>query len=474
MPLILGAQSAVSTGDVVTNSCRFDGSSTYLHKTPGSSGNLRKWTFSTWVKISLIGGSRVLIGAPSDGSNYDEIWFSGSAFRFDHWTSGSTAGTLITDKLFRDPGAWYHIVCVWDSDNAAAGDRMKLYVNGTEQTSFSQDTNPSLNADSYMGNSSYPMEVGAMNTGEYLSGYMAEVVFIDGQALTPTSFGEFDSDSPTIWKPIDVSGLTFGTNGFYLDFEDSANLGNDASGGTDLTEVNLAAIDQATDTPANNFSTLASNCPRHSDLTITDQNTGLSSANSQWLGVCTTQAVFAGKWYVEAKYITGYNFKLGVVGNGGANVPWLTANSSYAGYSPIGYEYQFNNSGTGYKVNDDASPSWTEGSTTNATGIIMMAFDADAGKIWWGKDGSWFDSSGTADPAAGDDPAFDSIAISTNQPWMFSLAIEGTGTNFINFGNPPYANTSDAEDENGYGKLEYEPPSGFLAVCTKNLGSDGG
>ena len=482
MPLILGAQSAVATGFSIDNACRFvRADETSLEKTPGGAGDARTFTISFWWKSTHLNNtSHISFEAGTAGNKYSGIMIDPQ--NHVEFTSYNVSAQyrLETTALFVDPGAWFHLVVAFDTTESVEANRIKMYVNGTQITSFSVETYPSLNYDELYINAAVEHGFGAAvaqgtPAESWIDGYLADCAFIDGTAYAASDFGEFNEDSPTIWQPKDITGLTYGSNGALLAFADSANLGDDTSGnGNDWTEVNVAAVNQSDDTPTNNFPTLAVNNPRHADLDITEAGLGLESSNAQWLGCCGTHAVFAGKWYVEAKYITGYNFKLGVVGNSGADVPWLTANSSYAGYSPIGYEYQFNNSATGYKVNNDSSPTWTEGSTTNATGIIMMAFDADNGKIWWGKDGTWFDSSGTADPAAGDDPAFDSIAISANQPWIFSLAIEGTGTNFINFGNPPYANTSDAADGNGYGRFEYEPPSGFLAVCTKNLGSDGG
>ena len=135
--------------------------------------------------------------------------------------------------------------------------------------------------------------------------YLSEVVFIDGSSLAPTSFGEFDEDSPTIWKPIDVSGLTFGNNGFYLDFEDSSNLGNDANGGTDFTENNLAATDQTTDTPENNFATLNFLDTYYAQGTLSEGNCKYVGVSGKYDFVMSTIMPTAGKWYCEDKYTAG-------------------------------------------------------------------------------------------------------------------------------------------------------------------------
>jgi hypothetical protein len=184
-----------------------------------------------------------------------------SSDKFDWWeyTTGYNA-RKVTNQLFRDISAWYHIVCVWDTSNATSTDRQRIYVNGERITSFSTNVEPALNEASRF-NSTVPFEVGRSSSGSsgYFSGYMSDINFIDGQALDPTSFGEFDEDSG-IWKSIAYTG-TYGTNGFFLEFKDSSALGDDTSGnGNDFTVNNLTSIDQTTDTPTNNFATLNPIC----------------------------------------------------------------------------------------------------------------------------------------------------------------------------------------------------------------------
>jgi len=263
MPLILPGNVATALGGAyeVANSCRFDdGSSPYLTESVSSTSNRRTFTFSTWVKRSSLSGSGYprLFDAFVDGNNFFEIFFRNTdALNIYSYNGASTDIDLVTNRLFRDFSAWYHIVVAVDTTQGVAANRVKLYVNGTQETSFSTSTYPAEDADLQINLDTVDNVIGRNESSDadYLDGYLSEVVLIDGLALTPTSFGEANEDSPTIWQPIDVSGLTFGTNGFYLDFEDSANLGNDANGGTDLSETNLAATDSATDTPTNNFCT---------------------------------------------------------------------------------------------------------------------------------------------------------------------------------------------------------------------------
>ena len=479
--IILGTNSIKDTGYEVANSCRFnDGDSAFLSKTFSGAGTRTKYTISVWVKRGVLGTTQCIFSAGTGTDNSMTISFNGADNRL-YWNSYSNDGAnydyfLNTTRRFRDVSAWYHIVCAFDSTQGTASNRQKMYVNGVQQDAFEVDTYSGSYSDYAFNNILHEIgqDVGAGS--RFFDGYMAEFCAIDGLQLAPTDFGEYDEDSPTIWKPKDVSGLTFGTNGFYLDFENSSELGTDVSGNSNtFTENNLAATDQATDTCTNNFCTLNSINPRHANLTMSEGNCALASSNSQWLGTSSTIAVSAGKWYVEWKYIAGHNMKFGIVGNGGVDVSWLTANQSYGGYSPIGYEYQFNNSGTGYRVNNNSDPSWTNGSFTAADSIIIMAFDIDAGKIWWGRNGTWFNNTGTANPATGTDASTTGIS-SDNGPYVISCALEGSGsTGFVNFGGcPSFSISSGNADGDGYGKFEYEPPSGYFSLCTKNLAEYGG
>jgi hypothetical protein len=258
MSLIIPANTLASGGFAVDNSCRFNrASNDYLIRTP-TSGNYKTSTFSTWIKRSNISGvEEHLIGFYTSGTQQFNIKFkSDDTIRVTEYDSAYNI-QLDTNRKFRDPSAWMHIVVALDTTQGTASNRAKLYINGVQETSFSTATYPSQNTDLKINGNTSSNFLGAYsNGGDHFSGYMAEVVWIDGSQLDPTSFGEFDEDSG-IWKPISVSGLTFGDAGFYLDFEDSAALGDDVSGnGNDFTVNNLTAIDQTTDTPTNNFATL--------------------------------------------------------------------------------------------------------------------------------------------------------------------------------------------------------------------------
>ena len=460
MAIIIPANSAADTAFSVDNSCRFnDDDSAYMHKTP-SAGNVDRWTFSAWVKRGSVSTAVALIGSsPTANNNFETIGFAAAGdIDWEHYeyTSSSYKGRLKTNRLFRDPSAWYHIVAVWDSANATAGNRMRLYVNGVEETSLQSETQPSSGQDSLI-NSGNPQQVGASGgASQFFDGYMAEVYFIDGTVYGPTDFGEFDEDSPTIWKPIDASGLTFGTNGFYLDFKASDNLGNDANGGTDLTEVNLAATDQCVDSPTNNFCTMSPLWNFANNVTLSEGNCKIVSSGS-WSGAGATVGLAAGKWYYEVKMTSlpggGGNGRTGFfdseVTHTSGNIFQQTNGATFF-YNEDGGEIQKDNSITTADYGQVAQGS-----------ILGVALNMDDKQVTFYDDNS---------------AIVTNLALSTNGTSGIVIPSSGinTETQEYNFGNPPYSLTSAANDENGYGNFEFAPPSGYLAICSKNLGSDGG
>ena len=467
MPIIIPANTLASGGFEVDNSCRFDGTSAYLHKTPTNAGNRLKYTFSTWVKKSKITGEQIIFTAYPNNTNHTYLRFKSTGeIRYRDVASDSTNGDLVTSAKFRDPSAWYHVVLVVDEENGTSGNRLILYVNGLRVTEFGTETMPT--AATTWNSADVKMEIGVTDGGDgddYFSGYMAETVFIDGSALTPTDFGEFDEDSG-IWKPINVSGLTFGTNGFYLDFEASGNLGNDASGGTDFTEVNLAATDQTTDTCTNNFATMLP-LTKSTDATLSEGNLNVTYGTAS-----TRRAIFgsivvtAGKWFCETKIIatsqTSVEMNLGIsntydpeaIGNAlistnGFTVSLFPSNGSlYIGSTR-------DEQGLGnLAVND----------------IIGMAINIDDGTLQFYKNGSALGSANDITTGDSDDgelyPGF-TIANSCSSGGQ-------TFTASHNFGSPAYSESGGNSDASGFGNFSMSVPSGFFSICTKNLAEYGG
>ena len=472
MPLILGANS-LTGGYEVDNSLRFNsGSSDSLSRTFGAPTSGTTWTINFWVKKSSNGSAINLCSRLVDGSNEDRIRFtSGDALEWSVYKSGSYAGNLVTTQLFRDNSAWYNILCVWDTSNATAGDRMRMYLNGSEITAFSTDTNPSLNTTSLFNASGSNHRIGSVTSGEYFNGYMSEVILVDGQQLAPSDFGEFDEDSG-IWKPIRYTG-TYGTNGFYLEFKDSSALGDDTSGnGNDFTVNNLTSIDQTTDTPTNNFATMNPLATSsyitlsNGNLTATG-NTGAESGNSFCNYVPTK-----GKWYVEYK-VTGISGNsapaIGIRQEYPDGFQLTNTNTGMAGYATA-YEASIRRDGQRFQNN--VTGSW--GTSYTTADIISIALDCDNGAGYIAKNGTYMNS---GDPTSGASKTGAFVVWTQAQVNNFGQAFavnnyNGSETQ-ANFGNPPFTISSGNSDANGYGNFEYAVPSGYYALNTKNLAEYG-
>jgi hypothetical protein len=481
-PLILGTNSIKDVGYNVDNSLRFNGgSSDDLERTPSSSGNNNKNTLSVWVKRSKVDEEDFIIYGDNGSANRCKITFLPSGkLQINTIVSASNNLVYETNRLFRDISAWYHIVIAFDSTLATAGDRCRLYVNGVEEDSFSTETDMGQNTSNFLSTASATIYIGSQSTGNYYDGYMAELVFIDGQQLDPTSFGEFDEDSG-IWKPIDVSGLTFGTNGFYLDFEDSSALGNDVSGNNnDFTVNNLTSIDQTTDTCTNNASTWNSLVHYSTSASFSEGNLKVTpQENTSRVYTVSTMAmptVSGSKWYAEFKLLT--NDIVGMIGILDAKqISYVFHNNSdldneNADTSVGRVTYRISNGNIKYPSGQSVSTGVTAGNND----IIMIALDSGSGKVWFGKNGTWFNSGNPATGTNGVDFTSQSWWTSGVDEFVFFAGDGSTGgyDNWeANFGNPPFSISSGNSDGNGYGNFEYSVPSGYYALNTKNLAEYG-
>ena len=460
-----------------TNSCRFDdGSDDYLSKTFGSSGNRKTWSFSTWVKRThLAGGNMNIIG--TDYTSLAEaylIFRPGERLMYQQYESGGAGNlyTLETNMAFKDTSAFYHILLVWDTTQSTSSDRIKMYVNGSQITSFNSSSYPSLNLDGVWNSNRVHYVGDDAIDGVNFDGYLAETIFVDGQALTPTSFGATNPVT-NIWEPIAYTG-TYGTNGFKLNYSDSSNLGDDTSGnGNDFTVNNLTSVDQSTDTPSNNFATF--NVLSKNDagtVTFSEGNLKIahSGSDSRYTGYSTI-AVTQGKWYAEFKYEAssgGSDVMVGIgdlpemenlnrqgnrFGQAGNTVAYYSADGEkYVGPSDTNSAY-----GNSYTVGD----------------IIGVAMDLDNGYVYFSKNGT-FQNSG--DPTSGS-TGTGGISFTTGNPFIIGSSHVTTGsrtsTYSANYGSPPYTISSGNSDANGHGNFEYAVPSGYFALNTKNLSEFG-
>jgi len=452
MPLILGTNSIKDTGYNVANSVRLNNAdNAYFSQTPSASSGTT-FTYSMWIKRGRIGLNGYLIRmAASDNSEADLV-IESDKIRIQEYngTSGANKWKYITNRVFRDPSAWYHIMYVVDTNNGTAADRVQLYINGVRETSFSTATNPSSGATSCLATTGARTFGGKASAGSF-DGYMAECVYVDGTAKSTTDFGEFGEDSPTIWKPKDVSSMSLGSTGWYLDFEDSSSLGNDASGSNNWTSNNLAATDQSTDTCTNNFATINSLDKNLSDVVLSEGNLKMTTTAVN-KGSRATIGVSSGKWFWEIK-----------IGSKGSNdiligiAQPFNWSLDYVGSSSTSYSYA---SGA-QKYNNTSASSYGASFTTND--IIGVALNMDDGEIAFYKNGS---SQGTAYTGI---PTTDFIL-----PAFSGQSGGGVDTDFsVNFGSPPYAISSGNTDGNGYGNFEYTVPSGYYSLNTKNLAEFG-
>jgi len=459
---LLGAQGDSDTYRI-ERSLRFNSAdSAYLNRTPSSAGNRKTWTFSAWIKRSSIGSSIAgdIIGsavAPS-GTNGLYFRFNSDFITFGDYGASGWDWLIETSDLFRDASAWYHIVAQFDTTQSTSTDRAKIYVNGIRVTSFRTTTYPSLNLDGKFNQASVQASIGRLGTyaGDYFSGYMTEINFIDGQALTPSSFGETDSITGR-WKAKAYSG-TYGTNGFYLKFADNSGttattLGKDSSGnGNNWTPNNFsvtagAGNDSLVDSPTNygtdtglggevggNYCTL--NPLSNNGGTMVDGNIDFYGP-SAWRFAGGTIAVSSGKWYIEATHFgasvgntegnvysfIGFIKPSTVVAAGSSHISYT---SSVIGIGDSGWAYNFasgSSATTGFGSGDVASVSidFTTGSYNIRKNNTSVA-------------------SGTM--------AFTGELI----PAVFSYASSNRWQ--PNFGQRPFA---------------YAAPTGFKALCTQNL-----
>ena len=455
---------SISTGAYeIDNSIKFEADNTeYLKWTDFSSyasdARKRKWSISFWCKRTELGVQQLIWNSDANGYLSFE---AGDTIKWQQFfsDSASAAKYLNTNRLFRDTSAWYHIIIAIDTTQGTAANRMRLYVNGEEETSFSSTVYP-------------PQDATATNVyGDYLSlgrsvawgagycGYVADYLFVSEVQLVPTDVGEFDEDSG-IWKPKAYSG-TISTPSHFLEFQDGSDLGTATSGLDADTMNNIAAADQATDTPTNNFCTLNILYNYAYGNTITEGATKIYGAANNWGGGKATFGLTSGKWYWEIKQLANGNTFMGLQTDGEDSISSGNAqsqNTSVVFYTDGTLQYS-----NGSETTTSASNSIA------ANSIVGFALDLDSStqtiKVYNNNSlVTAFGSSGTANLSTYN------IADKTVFPFV---ALYDRTVN-MNFGGYTVSSISSAaSDGNGYGTFEYAPPSGYYALCTKNLAEFG-
>ena len=463
-------------GHEIEQSLRFeDGDSPYLSHTPASAGNRDVNTTSFWVKRANLGTVQMIFTAgssfPSNHDNSTVIQFlADDTFRYRSEASGSAVAQLDTTRVFRDVGSWYHIVLTYESTNATSTDRIKLYVNGVRETVFDSTTYPTSGVDNFFA-SDEVHQIGRSTTN-YIDCYLAEFNFIDGTALGPDSFGELKDG---IWVAKNTSGLTFGTNGFHLDFADSSAIGNDVSGqNNDFAVSGLAATDVVLDSPTNNFATMN---PLHKgngttgSITFSEGNLASSFAgNHTTMQHAATMALpTTGKWYWEQTFTGALTngSRAAMCGIWNDDSQDLGSNNRLTVTSDAVTFYSDDNKIYSSADGSIGNTAYT-GSIAEQTGaVVSFAVDMDNTWVWVAVNGTYIN--GTPDFSDGTNRV--DVVTDTNGRYIPFWAGDGgqTITWRVNFGQDS-ANVSSANsDSKGIGTFEYAVPSGYTSLCTANL-----
>jgi len=436
---------------------------TKITRTFGTPTDRDKWTYSAWVKISHNGAAmeQGLFLGYIDANNYTELYITetGQLLLYNH-LSGSAGGNIKTNRVFKDSSAFYHIQVVWDSGNAVEADRVKFYINGVQETSLATSTYPAIDTNSTI-NGNNLHEIGAKVGSFDFGGVMSHVQFVDGSALAPTEFGQVDATSE-IWKIKTSCYGTPGNNGFCLKMEDSSNLDLDSSSNA-ATFSTTGTLTATKDNPSNNFATM--NILDKDSITFSNGNTTLTwSATNK--GTKSTLGMAGGKWYAECKATDVNGGSSGtLIGVGtGANFPSTYLSATNSGW---GYRCQTGNIQNG-AGNEAYGNTYTDGD------IIGVAIDVDNGYVYMSKNGVWQDSgdptsgaSGTG--AANNQPSYGAVLSGTQ---FFGCSSYDTDVLSWNFGNGYFATTSTGTteaDDAGIGQFKYDVPTGYYALCTKNI-----
>jgi len=419
--------------------------STYLTKT-FSSGNQQLWTWSGWIKRSKLGTFQALFGNQLDGGTIGYIAI-GSDDKLDLNNKVSTTGAEgNSTRVFRDTSAWYHLVIVFKGAEASQSNRFEIYVNGEQDTYVARG---SLSAGNGYINSSMVHGVGALgNSNSKYDGSMAHVHFIDGTAYDASTFGETDATTG-IWKPKTAPSVTYGTNGFFLKFENSGAMGTDSSGNANNFTVN-GNLTQTVDTPSNVFCTWNAIAAPYSAPTLSEGNTKVTNNSANWQGAIGTFGVSQGKWYWEARFdTTTFTYNHGVIDE---SVNFSAINPMNA----TGYTGWYNTDGG--EMKKDATDTTANYGVFSTNDIIGIALNMDDKQISIYKNGTLHVSN---------------FSLSTTSNLVFPCTVYYSGgVCSYNFGNGYFGTTPVSSAENpddGIGIFEYAVPTGYKALCTKSI-----
>ena len=451
---------------------------TSVQRTPGVTGNRKTWTFSAWFKRGNISVDNDIFGYDGDGSNFIYLRLSsGDTLSFRERLAGSNKCDFTSNQLLRDPAAWYHIVVAVDTNQGTAEDRIKFYLNGTQITSWATDEYYAEDYESQMNESGKEIRIGDVTY--YFNGCMSHVVFVDGLQLAASYFGETDATSGMwAWKTPVVS--SYGTNGFYLTMQDSSNMDEDTSGNA-LTFTTTGNLNLTKDNPANNFCTWNPLDNYWQGCTFSNgANTFvLPTSASQSTYLTGTQGMIGGKYYMEIEHTSwtnpdGNNY--GYIGIATHSTTSTTLQPGTDADSWCLYEYDGGKRNNGTATTYAAAPV--------AGDIIGMAVDLVNNKLYFSNNGAWADGSGSWDSSTFD-AAVGAITISAPSATTGGTYIPCasyndnvyTSTYKLNAGGGYLGTTTVGTSNQGAGDIgyfKYPVPTGYYALCTKNIKSQGG
>ena len=434
--------------------------STFLSRTMGTSTSELKHTCSMWLKRTGIGSEQFVWMNREDGSNRTYFRFNATD-TISFKNEGGSSVDLQTTQKFRDVGAWYNIVIAIDTTQATSSNRVKIYINGVQITSFSDETYPSQNAIFSFNNVCSIGSNGASSL--YFDGLITHINIVDGTQELPTAFGEIDSTSG-IWTAKTTPSVTYGNNGFFLKMENASAMGTDSSGNSNTFTVS-GSLTKNQDTPANNFATWNPLVQQSSGFVLSNGNTTADNTNDTWRSVYSTLAPSVGKYYFECKIVNQLQTPRSIIG------VCSTAQASNSS-ARLGYEgtnaYAYGSDGN--KINNGTNTSY---GNTFATGdIISCGLDLDNGKIYFGKNGTWQNS---GDPTSGSTGTGSAFNVTLGEFYYFGSASYGNeGIISINSGNGYFQTTpvsSAGTNASGNGIFEYDVPTGYTALSTEGLNS---
>ena len=438
---------------------------TYLTWTPSSSGTRAKWTFSAWVKKGETTGNGTLFFAGGSNSDYSKILLQSSGELFiSEVGGGSTVWEVQTNRLFRDPLAFYHIVIAYDSAQSTASNRVKIYINGVQETSFSATSYPAQNRGAMWLASGTEHRIGRDYISQYFGGVMSHIHFSDGYALAPTVFGSTDSVTGE-WSIETSPSFTLGTYGFTI-LKDGSTITDQSSNSNDWS-LGGGTLTKTLDCADNVMATLNPLSGSLTNNTLSQGNNTVQTT-SGWRWRPSTIAPSSGKYYAEFKPTSSAPIytAIGVT----PQVSWRLIDEETIGSGAGGENKSvgYTHSGTVRKGN---STIYT-GSSYTTNDIIGVAMDLDNYYVYFSKNGVWQNS---GDPTSGATGTGAVSLATTLDDWSISTSQAGT-TIACNYGNGYFGTTAITTNSgNGYAgaegasKFSYQPPTGYSALNTKGL-----